>query len=123
MKVSRRAWRGILAFNVESGAELDVPLEEAARHVRAGGARPSLAIRVDPDVLAGGHPHISTGHDHHKFGVDREEARRLYLANKNSRWIEWHGITSHIGSQILSVAPYRQALKRLASTCGTSRAR
>ncbi|MFY9691645.1 MAG: diaminopimelate decarboxylase [Candidatus Acidiferrales bacterium] len=106
---------GILAFNVESGAELDVLLEEAARHVRAGGARPSLAIRVNPDVLAGGHPHISTGHHHHKFGVDWAEARRLYLANKNSRWIEWHGITSHIGSQILSVAPYRQALKRLAS--------
>ncbi|HEX4003085.1 MAG TPA: diaminopimelate decarboxylase [Candidatus Acidoferrales bacterium] len=106
---------GILAFNVESGAELEVLLEEAARHVTAGGARPALAIRVNPDVLAGGHPHISTGHHHHKFGVDWSEARRMYLANKNSRWIEWRGITSHIGSQILSVAPYRQALKRLAS--------
>ncbi|MGC2331361.1 MAG: diaminopimelate decarboxylase [Candidatus Acidiferrales bacterium] len=106
---------GILAFNIESGAELEVLLSEAARHVRAGGARPSLAIRVNPDVLAGGHPHISTGHHHHKFGVDWTEARRLYLAHKNSRWIEWRGITSHIGSQILSVAPYRQALKRLAA--------
>jgi len=90
-------------------------MSEAARHVGNGGARPSLAIRVNPDVLAGGHPHISTGHHHHKFGVDWAEARRLYLAHKNSRWIEWRGITSHIGSQILSVAPYRQALGRLAS--------
>jgi diaminopimelate decarboxylase len=106
---------GILAFNIESGAELEVLLGEAARHVGAGGRRPSLAIRVNPDVLAGGHPHISTGHHHHKFGVDWAEARRLYLAHKNSRWIEWRGITSHIGSQILSVAPYRRALKRLAS--------
>lgn len=106
---------GILAFNVESGAELEALLGEAARHVAAGGERPSLAIRVNPDVLAGGHPHISTGHHHHKFGVDWAEARRLYLAHKNSRWIEWRGITSHIGSQILSVAPYRRALKRLAS--------
>jgi diaminopimelate decarboxylase len=106
---------GILAFNIESGAELEVLMGEAARHVRAGGARPSLAIRVNPDVLAGGHPHISTGHHHHKFGVDWAEARRLYLAHKDSRWIEWRGITSHIGSQILSVAPYRQALTRLAS--------
>lgn len=106
---------GILAFNIESGAELEVLMGEAARHVAAGAARPSLAIRVNPDVLAGGHPHISTGHHHHKFGVDWAEARRLYLANKNSRWIEWRGITSHIGSQILSVAPYRQALTRLAS--------
>jgi diaminopimelate decarboxylase len=106
---------GILAFNIESGAELEVLLGEAARHVGAGGARPSLAIRVNPDVLAGGHPHISTGHHHHKFGVSWEEARRLYLAHKDSRWIEWRGVTSHIGSQILSVAPYRQALTRLAS--------
>ena len=59
----------------------------------AGGARPSLAIRVNPDVLAGGHPHISTGHHHHKFGVDWTEARRLYLAHKNSRWIAWRGIS------------------------------
>ena len=106
---------GILAFNVESGAELELLLSEAARHVAAGGARPSLAIRVNPDVLAGGHPHISTGHHHHKFGVDWGEARRLYLAHKDSRWIQWSGVTSHIGSQILSVAPYRQALRRLAS--------
>jgi len=106
---------GILAFNIESGAELEALLGEAARHVKDGGARPSVAIRVNPDVMAGGHPHISTGHHHHKFGVDWTEARRLYLAHKDSRWIRWSGITSHIGSQILSVAPYRRALTRLAS--------
>jgi diaminopimelate decarboxylase len=110
-----RAGRGILLFNVESGAELEVLLGEAARHVTVGGARPSLAIRVNPDVLAGGHPHIATGHHHHKFGVDWTEARRLYLAHKDSRWIAWRGITAHIGSQILSAAPYRRALARLAS--------
>ncbi|HXJ17309.1 MAG TPA: diaminopimelate decarboxylase [Candidatus Polarisedimenticolia bacterium] len=106
---------GILLFNVESGAELEVLLSEAARHVAAGGERPSVAIRVNPDVLAGGHPHISTGHHHHKFGVDWLEARRLYLAHADSRVIVWRGISAHIGSQILSVAPYRRALARLAS--------
>ena len=106
---------GIMLFNVESGAELDVLLGEAARHVAAGGARPSVAIRMNPDVLAGGHPHIATGHHHHKFGVDWPEARRLYLAHKDSRWITWRGITAHIGSQILNADPYRRALARLAS--------
>jgi len=110
-----RGQKGILLFNVESAPELDLLLEEAARHVSAGGARPSLAIRVNPDVLAGGHPHIRTGHHHHKFGIDWAEARRLYLAHKDSRWIAWRGITAHIGSQILSVAPYRRAMTRLAS--------
>jgi diaminopimelate decarboxylase len=74
-----------------------------------------VAIRVNPDVLAGGHPHISTGHHGHKFGIDWEEARRLYLLHKSSRWIAWCGITAHIGSQIVSVGPFRIAMERLAS--------
>jgi diaminopimelate decarboxylase len=107
---------GILLFNVESEAELDVLLSEApSRHIAAGGERPAVAIRVNPDVMAGGHPHISTGHHQHKFGVSWPEARRLYLAHKDSHAIRWRGITAHIGSQILSVAPYRRALSRLAS--------
>jgi diaminopimelate decarboxylase len=107
--------RGILIFNVESEGELDALLEESARHVGAGGVRPALAIRVNPNVMAGGHPHISTGQNHHKFGIDWEPARRLYLAHKDSRWIAWRGISSHIGSQIFSLAPYRQSVTRLAS--------
>ncbi len=112
---SRAGRGGILIFNIESAAELDVFLDEAARHVAAGGERPSAAIRVNPDVLAGGHPHISTGQRHHKFGIDWPEARRLYLAHANSNVMAWRGISSHIGSQILSVAPYRQAVSRLAA--------
>jgi diaminopimelate decarboxylase len=112
-RASRRG--GILLFNVESGAELEVLLSEAARHVATGGARPCAAIRVNPDVLAGGHPHIATGAHQHKFGVDWRQARRLYLAHNDSRWIAWRGITSHLGSQIFSIAPYRRALTRLAS--------
>ena len=106
---------GILLFNVESEAELEVLLDEASRHVNAGGETISAAIRVNPDVLAGGHPHISTGHHRHKFGMSWQEARRLYLAHKDSRAISWRGISAHIGSQILAAAPYRQALQRLAS--------
>ena len=106
---------GILLFNVESEAELELLVEESERHVSSGGTRPSLAIRVNPDVMAGGHPHISTGEHHHKFGIDWQPARHLYLAHKDSRWISWRGISAHIGSQILSVAPYRRAVARLAS--------
>ena len=109
------ARRGILLFNVESEAELEVLLDEALRHVKSGGEKISAAIRVNPDVLAGGHPHISTGHHRHKFGMSWQEARRLYLAHKGSRAISWRGISAHIGSQILAAAPYRQALQRLAS--------
>ncbi len=112
---SDSASAGILLFNIESAAELDVLLAEAARHVSEGGARPSVSIRVNPDVMAGGHPHIATGAHEHKFGVSWQEARRLYLAHKDSRWIAWRGISAHLGSQIFSLTPYRQALTRLAS--------
>lgn len=97
-------------FNVESAAELEMLASEASR---AGGAAPA-AIRVNPDVEAGGHRHIATGHHTHKFGIDWEHALPLYLQYRESRWIEWRGISAHIGSQILTLAPYRRALARLA---------
>jgi len=100
----------ILLFNIESAAELDLLASEASRlRVRA-----AASIRVNPDVKAGGHPHISTGHHRHKFGIDWETARGLYLRHRDSRWIEWQGISAHIGSQILTLAPHRRALTRLA---------
>ena len=100
----------ILLFNVESPAELDLLASEASRlRVRA-----AASIRVNPDVIAGGHPHIATGHHRHKFGIDWETARGLYLQHRGTRWIDWQGISAHIGSQILSLTPHRRALKRLA---------
>ncbi len=113
----RNAWvaKRHFLFSVESEAELEVLLEEAARHFQAGGLPPAAAIRINPDVAAGGHKHISTGKHHHKFGVDWETARRLYLEHKDSRSIVWRGISAHLGSQILTTAPYRAALERLAS--------
>ena len=106
---------GIFLFNVESAAELEVLASEAASHIRAGGAPPAVAIRINPDILAGGHRHISTGRREHKFGIEWTEARRLYLAHKNSRFFTWRGISAHIGSQILTVDPFRRTLARLAS--------
>lgn len=100
----------ILMFNVESEAELEVLASEASRARRAA----PTAIRVNPDIEAGGHPHIATGHHRHKFGIDWAEARRLYLRHKHSLWIEWRGISSHIGSQITKAAPFRRAAERLA---------
>src|SRR5882672_2843568 len=61
---------GILLFNVESEAELEILVEEAARLVARGNKPPAAAIRVNPDVQAGGHPHIATGRHEHKFGMD-----------------------------------------------------
>jgi diaminopimelate decarboxylase len=101
----------ILLFNVESAAELDVLASEASRLK----LRAPASIRVNPDVAAGAHPKISTGRHQHKFGVDWPEAQRLYRAYRNSRAIEWQGISAHIGSQILTLAPYLRAVGRMAA--------
>src|SRR5467141_3239082 len=110
----RSGSRGILLFNIESEAELAALLEESARERRRGAAVPAVSIRVNPDVQAGGHPHISTGRHEHKFGLDWEQARRLYLAHRDSRDIQWRGISVHIGSQIVALGPFQRALRRLA---------
>lgn len=104
---------GILLFNVESEAEVEILTSEAVHVVEKGGRPPAAAIRVNPDVLAGGHPHIATGRHEHKFGLDWREAKRLYLAHRDSKWIRWKGLSAHIGSQITSLEPFRRAVKRL----------
>ncbi len=104
---------GILLFNAESEAELEILMEEAARVVEKGRRPPAAAIRMNPDVEAGGHPHIATGRHEHKFGLDWAEAKQLYLAHRNSKWIRWEGLSAHIGSQIISLEPFRRAIKRL----------
>jgi diaminopimelate decarboxylase len=106
---------GILQFNVESAAELEVLLEEAVRHVERGGRAPGVSLRVNPDVKAGGHPHISTGLYSHKFGMVWPEARGLYLAHATAKQIRWEGISAHIGSQIVGLGPFRMALQRVAN--------
>ena len=116
-----RGRSGILLFNVESDAELEVLLEESARCRREDGGAPAASIRVNPDVQAGGHPHISTGHHEHKFGLDWAAARELYLRHKGSKWIRWEGVSAHIGSQITTLGPFERAARRLASYVGELR--
>jgi diaminopimelate decarboxylase len=106
--------RGILLFNVESEAELEALAEESARLRLQGPEVPGVCIRINPDVEAGGHPHIATGQREHKFGLGWEQARRLYLAYKDSMNIRWDGLSVHIGSQIVSTEPFRTALRRVA---------
>ena len=111
-RAKRAGASGILQFNVESPAELEILLEEASRRPRS---RQGVSIRVNLDVKAGAHPHISTGLSHHKFGIGWREARALYLRHRHAKQILWQGISAHIGSQIVEIRPFREALGRLAS--------
>jgi diaminopimelate decarboxylase len=104
---------GILAFNVESEAELELLAARAGKLK----TKARFALRVNPDVFADTHPYISTGLREHKFGIDIRRALAIYKGaggNRGSnRWIEAHGISVHIGSQIRSAQPFGAAMERV----------
>ena len=102
---------GILIFNVESESELWTLAECAARLRKVA----RMALRVNPDVAADTHPYISTGLHKHKFGVPLAVARELYAkASAGKRYLKVAGVSVHIGSQITDVAPFAQAVERVA---------
>ena len=101
---------GILEFNVESQAELELLGKRAARLKK----KARFALRVNPDIFAETHPYISTGLREHKFGVDIRAARAIYKAAAGNRWLEAHSVSVHIGSQIRSADPFGAAMERVA---------
>jgi diaminopimelate decarboxylase len=100
---------GVAEINVESEPELDRLAEVAA----SKGMRATLAIRVNPEVGAGGHDKISTGHAASKFGVSFGEAERLYAKAANIASLRPVGVACHIGSQITDLAPLRDAFGKM----------
>jgi len=101
---------GIMLFNVESESELWA-LAECAGRIRK---RAPMALRVNPDVAAETHPYISTGLRKHKFGVPIRDARALYAKASGARYLKVCGVSVHIGSQITDVAPFGEAMARVA---------
>ena len=101
---------GILLFNVESESELWALAECAARLRKVA----RVALRVNPDVAAETHPYISTGLHKHKFGVPIGRARALYAKASAVRYLRVAGVSVHIGSQITDVAPFAEAVARVA---------
>ena len=102
--------RGILCFNVESAEELEA-LEAVARRLR----RPArFCLRLNPDVRARTHPHVTTGRAENKFGVEEGEALSLAKKSRRSRWLAFQGLHCHIGSQIYELGPFRRAAEAVA---------
>ncbi|MCX5796328.1 MAG: diaminopimelate decarboxylase [Elusimicrobia bacterium] len=102
--------RGILTFNVESAEELTA-LERAARRRRR--AAP-FSVRLNPDVKARTHPHVTTGRAENKFGVEAALALELARRGRRSRWLGFTGLHCHIGSQIRELRPFARAAAAVA---------
>ena len=108
-EIDRALEAGILEFNVESEAELEL-LAMRARKLKV---KARFALRVNPDVFAETHPYISTGLREHKFGIDIRKAVEIYRAAARNKWLEPYGISVHIGSQIRSADPFGAAMERV----------
>jgi diaminopimelate decarboxylase len=103
--------QGIAQINVESREELAM-LSAVAREA---GRMVDLVIRVNPDVDAETHAKITTGKAENKFGIAWDEAEAVYAYAATLPGLRPQGLAVHIGSQILSLAPFRAAFGRVAA--------
>ena len=103
-ELGRAVALGLKAINAESAGEL----ERIDRAAQARGVRARVAVRVNPDIDAGTHPHISTGLHINKFGVPLEHARGLYRKMSTQPGLQPVGIHVHLGSQIISTEPIQR---------------
>lgn len=99
----------IKCFNVESESEL-YRISNIAKELNT---EANISLRVNPDVDAKTHPYISTGLKENKFGVDVNDAERLYKVAADLPNVIPTGIDCHIGSQLTDIAPMRDAALKM----------
>ena len=100
---------GILLFNVESEQEL-IALEHVARTM---GKVAPVGLRVNPDIDPQTHPYVSTGLKKNKFGIQIDQSLEVYKKAKALPHLDPVGVHCHIGSQLVEITPFVDALKRI----------
>jgi diaminopimelate decarboxylase len=101
--------KDLLMVKAESEEEVHVINRIAAEL----GKTARVAIRFNPDVNPRTHPYISTGLAENKFGMDKENAERIFRLKRELGNVVFTGIDMHIGSQITSVDPFIEAVKKM----------
>ena len=92
---------GILQFNVESEAEIDMLGAVAAQRRKPT----EIAVRINPGVDAKTHAKISTGGDDNKFGIPIARAEAAFAQAAAYEFLRPVGIAAHIGSQLSDLGP------------------
>jgi len=117
-ELERAVSLGLATINVESPGEVD-RLDALARQ---RGSRVRIAVRLNPDIDAGSHPHISTGLGATKFGVSLDEAAVMVREIARRPALRLVGLHAHIGSQIGRAEPLARTARALADFALTVRA-
>lgn len=89
-------------INCESLEELPVINEIAGRL----GLKTRVSFRLNPNIDARTHPHITTGKSINKFGIPANELWRGLEELKKYPHIDFNGLHFHIGSQIRDMTPF-----------------
>lgn len=100
---------GIRMINIESEGEFKA-LKRLSRKMKR---RVPVSIRVNPEIDPRTHPYITTGLKKNKFGILWEDAARIYREMADEEYLAPVGISSHIGSQILELGPFIDAVTSL----------
>jgi diaminopimelate decarboxylase len=106
-ELARAISLGLKAINVESPGEL----ERLDRLAQDQQTIAPVALRVNPDIDAHSHPHISTGLKANKFGVPIEAAPAIFREIQRRPGLNPVGVHSHIGSQIITLDPLLSAAR------------
>jgi len=114
-EIARALKAKILMFNVESSDEM-AAIDRVAGSMKV---KAPIALRVNPDIDPRTHPYISTGLKESKFGIPIEEALENYRLAKKLSNLEVVGIHKHIGSQITTLQPFVDALKKVVKLAKT----
>lgn len=109
MDIEEAILMDILFINLESKEEM-LRVENVAKRL---GKSVRISVRVNPNIDAQTHPYISTGLQENKFGVDIEEAKRMYLYASNSTNLLPIAVHFHIGSQLTQLEPIVQSTKKI----------
>ena len=109
-ELERAIGLGVAAINAESPGEVD----RIAAIAQALGTVANVAVRVNPDVAAGAHPHISTGRATTKFGMSPRDAAGMLRDMARRPVLRIAGLHVHIGSQITSTEPIVAAVQAIA---------
>jgi diaminopimelate decarboxylase len=104
-ELARAIELGVRTINAESTGEIDRINDLATSR----GVRARIALRVNPDIDARSHPHISTGLKTNKFGVPITAVKDICRQVGTARGVEVVGLHIHVGSQITDLQPLRKA--------------
>ena len=101
--------RGVYSFNAESEPELQRINRVAARLKKIA----PIAVRVNPNVDAHTHAKITTGTYENKFGIAFEQIEAVYARAAKLKHLRLRGLQMHIGSQLTTVSPFEQAVRKV----------